>query len=133
MKILDIQHIDSDFDEWALAKSNIESNNKDKLPLTDFIKTLNVHKHIILLDELTVIPFNYVVTKQEKYLFICGTSDNKVNDRAIKIISNILIKSKFNILDNLKECSSSELLMSDKIMPDFPCILFNNKYWEIVA
>lgn len=133
MKILDIQHIDTDFDEFAIAKRDIEETNKinKHQSLTEFIKTLEINKFVLMIDESTVIPFNYFVTNKDKYLFICGTSNSEINDTGCKIISQLLIDSKFNIYDNLIKYKPEDLLLSGKILPDFPFIIYNNAHWQI--
>lgn len=132
MRLLDITKFNTDFDILSQAKLDIENKwKKEKLiaehqPFTDFIKHVNVSKYILMFDDETAIPFNFILTDNQSYLFYCGTGNERIDVRATNYIVGIIDSLDYNIY-GLSEVTTTDLMINDKVMPDTPYFIIDRK------
>lgn len=132
MQLLDITKFDTDFDFLSKAKLDIENKwIKEKIisenqSFTDFIKRINVAKYILMVDTEHAIPFNFILTDECSYVFYCGTGDESIDSKGSKYIAGVIHKTDYNIYQ-LKEITSADLAVNEKITPDVPYFIIDGK------
>jgi hypothetical protein len=134
MKFFDIQNINDNFNEFALAKIDVENKwveskvikeDETNIPLTKFINKLNIMKYIVFVDEEHPFPFN----KVEDYIFYCSSGDTDIDKESINYIMRTL--SKLNVKDNSQKIKAVDLALEEKGMPNPPFYLYNKEYYVV--
>lgn len=132
MQLLDITKFDSDFDYISKAKSIIEDmwiENKiikEHLSFSEFMKKINVAKYILMITEENAIPFNFVKTKDNAYVFYCGTYSESLNEESFKYLANVLSKTKYD-LNILTEVTDRDLALEERYIPEPPYFVISGK------
>lgn len=132
MQLLDITKFDTDFDYISKAKSVIEDmwiENKiikEHLSFTEFMKRINVAKYILMINEDNAVPFNFIKTKDNVYVFYCGTSEESLNEESFKYIANVLSRTKYD-LNTLSEVTNQDLALEERYIPEPPYFVINGK------
>lgn len=132
MQLLDITKFDTDFDYISKAKSVIEDmwiENKiikEHLSFTEFMKRINVAKYILMINEDNAVPFNFIKTKDNVYVFYCGTSEESLNEESFKYIANVLSRTKYD-LNALSEVTNQDLALEERYIPEPPYFVINGK------
>lgn len=132
MQLLDITKFDTDFDYISKAKSVIEDmwiENKiikEHLSFTEFMKRINVAKYILMINKDNAVPFNFIKTKDNVYVFYCGTSEESLNEESFKYIANVLSRTKYD-LNALSEVTNQDLALEERYIPEPPYFVINGK------
>jgi hypothetical protein len=134
MKRIDINNLSNNYEEFVLAKIDIENylleTNKieEKIKLVDFLKYLDISTTFVFENKI-FISFAYYKTKENEYLIYANNSKNEeLSDKLLTYIEETIKYVKFgNLLDALEPLNLYELLITLKQYPDNGYFIINNE------